>query len=134
MGYPACSLTMGKRKNPLPFDRTGGVVAIQRRLLISTAYLELSPQAKALLHLMQAYWRPDEPIGYGVREAQRCIPCSRKIAMRAFQELQNNGFIVKVNESLFCSRAESKTRTWRLTWMPWNRCKPTNCWEKQRVP
>lgn len=118
------------KKNSLPFDRRGGVVSIQSRLLKSRAYLRLSPQAKVLMHLMQVYWRPHEPVGFGVREAERSIPCSRKTAMRAFQELQDSGFIKLVEDSLFCSRTQSKTRTWRLTWLPWNHHSPTNDWEK----
>ncbi|MBF58275.1 MAG: hypothetical protein CME80_11235 [Halomonas sp.] len=122
---------MAKRKNSLPFDSRGGVVTIQRRLLKSDAYKKISPQAKALLHQLHSHWRPDRAIGFGVREAEQTIPCSRKIAMRAFKELQEAGFIVMVDESLFCSRAQSKTRTWRLTWMPWNYLGPTNEWENQ---
>lgn len=125
---------MIKKKNGLPFDRRGGLVAIQRRLLNSEAYLGLSPQAKALAHLMHVHWRPDRPIAYGVREAQEKIPCSRKLAMRAFRELQDRGFIKKVDESYFCSRTESKSRTWQLTWMPWNCREPTNEWEKTGNP
>lgn len=124
---------MAKRINSLPYDRRGGVVAIQRRLITADAYLGLSPQGKDLLHLMHVYWRPFEPAGYGVREAEHSIPCCRRIAMRAFRELQDSGFIVMIEESLFCSRAKSKTRTWRLTWMPWNYSDPTNEWEAKRA-
>ncbi|CAN0579397.1 unnamed protein product [Ectocarpus sp. 12 AP-2014] len=53
--------------------------------------------------------------------------------MRSFDELVEAGFIVKIDDSLFCSRAQSKTRTWRLTWMPWNYAAPTNDWEKKRA-
>lgn len=122
---------MAKKKSGLPFDSRGGVVTIQRRLLTSDAYLALSPQAKALIHLLQVHWRPDKPIGYGIREAERSIPCSRKLAIRAFKELVNAKFIEKVDDSLFCSRAKSKTRTWHLTWMPWNHLAPSNKWEKE---
>jgi len=122
---------MANRKNILPFDKTGGTVVIQRRLVKSDAYLGLSAQAKALLHLMHVYWTPNGPVGFGVREAEQSIPCSRKVARRAFHELQDAGFIVMVAESLFCSRTESKTRTWRLTWLPcWRNRAPTNDWEK----
>ena len=123
---------MAKSKNPLPFDKKGGVVAVQRRLIASDAYLALSPQAKVLALLMQAHWRPDTPIGFGVREAEQKIPCCRRIAIRAFSELRDGGFIVLVNESLFSSRTKSKTRTWRLTWLPWHHKEPTNDWEKKR--
>lgn len=120
---------MARRKNALPFDKRGGVVAIQRRLVASDAYCSLSPYAKALLHQMQLHWTNDEPVGFGVREAERRIPCSRRTAMRAFSELQQRGFVVLVDECLFCSRTQSKTRTWRLTWMPYNSQRPTNEWE-----
>lgn len=124
---------MGQNKAKLPFDKAGGVVAIQRRLLKSDAYLSLSPQAKVLMTLMQAYWSASGPVGFGVREAEKSIPCSRKVAMRAFKELQEAGFIVMVEESLFCSRTQSKTRTWRLTWLPcWRHRPPTNEWEAER--
>lgn len=122
---------MAKKKKGLPFDREGGTVVIQRRLLSSDAYLGLSAQAKVLIHLLHSHWRPDRAIGFGLREAGEKIPCSRKTAIRVFKELQEAGFIVMEDESLFCSRAQSKTRTWRLTWLPWNSQPPTNQWEKK---
>lgn len=122
------------KKSRLPFDKAGGAVVIQRRMLSSPAYLGLSAQAKVLMTLMQRHWTPAGPVGFGVRQAQDEIPCSRTLALRVFDELAQAGFIVMVDESLFCSRSESKTRTWRLTWMPcWNNRAPTNDWEKPQV-
>lgn len=121
---------MSNRKNPLPFDKAGGTVVIQRRLLTSRAYLNLTPYAKVLMHLMHRHWTPANPVAFGVRQAMAEIPCSKVIARRSFYELQSAGFIVLVDESLFCSRSQSKTRTWRLTWMPcWRNRAPTNDWE-----
>lgn len=108
---------MAKKKG-LPFDTLGGVVVTQRRLLASPEYLALSAQAKVLITLMHRHWTPTGPVGFGVRQAEEEIPCSRKLAMRCFDELVEAGFIVMVDESLFCSRSQSKTRTWRLTWLP----------------
>lgn len=122
---------MASKKGGLPYDRKGGVVAIQNRLLASEAYLRLTPFAKALIPLLQRHWRNDRPVGYGIREAMDSIPCCKTVAMRTFEELQEAGFIVMVDESLFCSRTKSKTRTWRLTWLPFNYCAPTNDWEKR---
>ncbi len=122
---------MANNKSKLLFDREGGTVAIQRRLLASKGYLNLTPYAKVLMTLIHRHWTPAGPVGFGVRQAEREIPCSRRIAMRAFNELEKSGFIVKEDESLFCSRTKSKTRTWRLTWMPcWGNRAPTNDWEK----
>lgn len=126
---------MAKKKTRLPFDKAGGVVVTQRRLVTSDAYLKLSAQAKALMTQMHAHWSVLGPVAFGVREAEATIPCSRKVAMRAFKELQEAGFIVMVDESFFCSRTQSKTRTWRLTWLPcWNHRPPTNDWEKKPAP
>lgn len=122
------------KKSSIPFDKDGGTLVTQRRMLDSSAWLALSPQAKVLMQLMQRHWSPKGPVGFGVRQAEQEIPCSRKLAMRVFDELVSAGFIVMIDESLFCSRAESKTRTWRLTWMPcWNNRAPTNDWEKRKV-
>lgn len=120
---------MARRGNRLPFDKKGGTVVMLRRLLTSQAYLGLSPYAKALIHLMQVHWSNDDPVGFGVREAEAKIPCSRKTAMRAFRELQERQFIVMVDESIFCSRTQSKTRTWRLTWLPYMSKCPAHEWE-----
>ncbi len=114
----------------LPYDGAGGVIRMQRRLFKSEVYLKLPPQEKALIQLLQVHWYPDRPIAFGVREAEQLIPCSRQLAMRAFRWLQDDGFIVMVDESVFCSRTQSKSRTWRLTWMPWNYGFPTNDWEE----
>jgi hypothetical protein len=122
------------KKSRLPYDKEGGVQVISRRLMRSPEYLALTAQAKALMHLMHSFWTASGPIGFGVRQAEEEIPCSRKIAMRAFSELAEAGFIEMIDESLFCSRTQSKTRTWRLTWMPcWRNRAPTNDWDKSRI-
>jgi hypothetical protein len=99
-----------RKKNALPFDKKGGTVVIQRRLLTSSAYLRLGAPAKVLMMLMQRHWSPNGPVSFGVRQAESEIPCSRKSAMQAFRDLQEAGFIVLVDESLFCSRTQSKNQ------------------------
>jgi len=122
---------MSKRKKKgLPFDRRGGQIVLRVEMLGSEAYLSLSPQAKVLMTLMHIHWRNYEPVAYGVREAQKKIPCCRKKAMNAFAELQKYGFIEMVDESLFNSRTQSRARTWKLTWLPYMDKFPTNDWEK----
>jgi hypothetical protein len=123
-------VSSAKRK-PLPFDKHGGVVAIQRGLIESTQFLALKPHAKALIVLMQLHWSNERPVAYGIREAAEKIPCDRKTAMRSFSELENAGFIVLVDESLFDSRAGSRSRTWRLTWLPFRLAPPTNDWKNK---
>jgi len=122
MGY-------GKRKS-LPFDKRGSRVVIRTDLLKSPAYLSLTPQAKVLMTLMQIHWRNDVLVDYGTREAATKIPCDRKTAMKAFDQLQDRGFITLMEHALFNSRTQSRARSWKLNWLPFNDQKPTNEWEK----
>ncbi len=120
-----------RKKQSLPFDKAGGVIAIQKRMFSNKNYLLLSAQSKVLMMLMQTHWRNEKPVDYGVREASKNIPCAFDTARKSFNQLQDSGFIEMIDPSIFCSRTESKSRTWRLTWMPFNFEKPTNDWEKQ---
>lgn len=122
---------MAKRKNQLKldFDQRGGVIAISRAMLESHAYKTLTPEAKVLMILLQIHWRNDSPVAYGVREAAQQIGCAVNTASKSFKMLNERGFIVCENESLFNSKTGSKAREWRLTWMPFNYRKPTQDWE-----
>jgi hypothetical protein len=125
---------MSKKKIELPFDRKGGTIAINRRLINSKAFLTMSPAVSKLLILLHSQWRPDRPVGYGVREAAKKIGCAHNTAAKAFQELEKRGFIIREEESFFNSRNGSRAREWRLTWMPYTwggyAKPPSNEWEK----
>lgn len=119
----------GRKRFKQPFDKRGGVLIISMILLKSESYLSLMPQAKVLMMLLQMHWKPDKPVDYGIREASEKIPCDPKTASKAFNQLQERGFIFCTDESLFSSRTQSKTRTWRLEWLPFNDNAPRNTWE-----
>ena len=80
--------------------------------------------------LMQVYWSAYKPVDFGHEEARNKIPCSKDKTTLVFRELQQRGFIVKVDEAIFSSRNQGKVRTWRLTWLPFGGREPTNNWEK----
>jgi hypothetical protein len=113
-----------------PFDKRGSVIAISRHLLDSAQFLSLSSQAKNLIFLLHIHWKPDKAVDYGIREAAEKIPCDRRTAMRAFRELENKGFISLIDHAWFSGRTDSRSRTWRLEWMPFNNKPPRNSWEK----
>ncbi|GAB4260137.1 MAG: hypothetical protein Kow0065_10330 [Methylomicrobium sp.] len=69
-------------------------------------------------------------MSFGVREAAAKIPCTPGTASKAFKVLEERGFIVCVNQSLFSSKTGSRTREWRLTWMPFHDKPPSHEWEK----
>ena len=119
-----------RRKNTLPFDNRGGVIVLSRRVVESENYLSLTVYAKVLMILLQQHWRNDKAVNYGIREAAAKIPCDRRTAMKAFNQLQHQGFIICTELSFFCSRTQSKSRSWRLEWMPFNDQPPTNKWEQ----
>lgn len=122
---------MAKRKRfQQPFDKRGGVLIISTYLIKQKQYLSLMPQAKVLMLLLHEHWRPDKLVDYGVREAAAKISCDPKTARKAFDQLQERGFITCMELAFFSSRTQSKSRTWRLDWMPFNDRPPANTWEK----
>jgi len=124
---------MSRRKRfHQPFDRRGSVVVVGIHLLKSRQFLSLMSQAKVLMLLLLQHWRSDKPVAYGIREAAEKIPCDRRTAMKAFDQLMERGFVTMVDYSTFCSRTESKSRTWKLEWMPFNDKPPSNLWEEDR--
>ena len=118
---------MSKQKTKLPFDKNGGVIMINKRLLDSEVFLTMPPQANKLFLLLHAQWRPHKPVDYGVREAAAKIGCAQNTAARAFHSLEERGFIICENESVFHSKNGSRAREWRLTWMPYT-------WERYTKP
>ncbi len=119
----------GKKQN-LPFDKRGGTIVLCRKLIESENYQTLTPHARSLMTLLHIHWRPDKPVDYGVREAEKRLMCNRKTVMKAFNQLIERGFIVCMEQSTFSTRTQSKTRSWRLTWLPYNFDSPSNDWEK----
>lgn len=119
-----------KKKHHLPFDNREGVAVCSRFMLKSPHYLGLSAQAKALMLLMQVHWSNTRPVDFGVREAAKKIPCTEKTAGKMFKQLEAAGFITCVEHSMFISRGGSRTRGWRLEWMPFEDRKPKHSWEK----
>jgi len=124
---------MSGKKQSLPFDKRGGTIVLCRKMIESENYQTLSTHARSLMTLLQIHWRPDKPVDYGVREAEKRLVCNRKTAMKAFNQLIERGFLVCVEQSIFSSRTQSKARTWRLTWLPFDFNPPSNDWEKWMI-
>lgn len=121
---------MSKKKSKLGYDSRGGVLAVSRAMRQTFVYESMPASAKVLMDLLQMQWRSDRPVGYGVREAAQKIGCTKNTAGKAFNILLDRGFIVCFEQSLFNSRTGSKTRDWRLTWMPFDDKDPTHNWEQ----
>lgn len=124
---------MASKKLHLPFDNRGGVLVVSRQMRESATYESMPATAKVLMDLLHLQWRNERPVAYGVREAAEKIGCTPNTASKAFKILQERGFIVCMDESLFNSKTGSKAREWRLTWMPFEYREPSNDWEKREV-
>lgn len=120
----------GGKRFKQPFDKRGRALVTSTYLIKSEPYLSLMPQAKVLMMLLQLHWRADKLVDYGIREAAEKIPCDPKTASKAFKQLQELGFIKCIDQSIFSSRTMSKSRTWRLEWLPFNDQPPRNTWDK----
>lgn len=123
---------MSKRKNKLDFNRRGRAVVLDSYMMDSPSFIGLSKEPKILIMLMQQHWKTYEYVDYGIREACKKIPCSKKTAIRAFKELQEKGFIELMKESFFSSRTDSKSRSWKLLWMPFEDKPPENNWDTDK--
>ncbi len=121
---------MSKKKPKLGYDQRGGVMAVSREMRESTVYESMPATAKVLMDLLHMQWRSDKPVSYGVREAAHKISCTKDTAAKAFKVLLDRGFIVCFEQSSSNSKTGSKTRDWRLTWMPFDYKNPTHNWEK----
>lgn len=124
---------MAKKTKP-KYDQRGGVIVQCKYLHKNPAYQSLTAQSKVLMSLLQMHWTYENRVDYGVREAQDKIPCAKNTASKAFKQLQKSGFITLVEESFFSSRTESKSRVWKLNWMPTGLSDPSNEWDKQIKP
>ena len=123
---------MSRKKSSLPFDKRGGILVINRRLLNSEAYATLKPAPKVFMLLLHEQWRNEKPVSYGVREAAKKIHCNVNTAAKSFKALEDAGFIQCVEQSNFNSKLGSKARDWRLTWLPYMNKEPSNEWDKPK--
>jgi hypothetical protein len=123
---------MAKKTKP-KYDQRGGVIVQCKYLHKSPAYQSLTAQSKVLMSLLQMHWNYENSIDYGVREAQNKIPCAKNTASNSFKQLQTTGFISLLEESFFSSRTDSKSRVWKLNWMPTGSIDPSNEWDKIKL-
>lgn len=120
------------KKRKLPFNRRGRVIVTDIYMLDSPNHISLSKNSKLLMTLMQRHWSSFKYVDYGIREACKKVPCSKKTAISAFKELREKGFIELMEESSFSSRTESKSRSWKLLWMPFGDSEPDNNWDTDK--
>lgn len=111
------------RPNATGRNPTSRFVGLRHSLLSSNAYRSLSCAARALLVelVMLHNGENNGSLYLSVRDAAaRLGLADHKAAMRAFDELEEMGFIVCTGEGYFHVKASerSRARSWRLTFQP----------------
>jgi hypothetical protein len=118
---------VGRRKknkvNATGRNQTSRFVRLDYRILQSSAYRALSPNARSLLVELASLFNGENngSLYLSVRDAGcRMGVVDLTAVSRAFDELQSLGFIVMTKDAHFRVKASesSRARCWRLTWLP----------------
>lgn len=102
-------------------------IRLNDSLLESAAYLDLKPPARALLVEFLRIHRPSRNgrLSISTREATERMNVTEPVALKAFLELAEHGFIRLTNSELW---QERKAREWELTMLSVNNHEPRNDW------
>jgi hypothetical protein len=119
---------MSRRK--VKYHYPGGILAIPREVLRSSAFQALSGNAKATMMLLQDVWPGHGPVHYSTRRLAKDLHIAPNTAGLVFWELRDAGFLVLSDESDWLNK---KARTYWLTWLSEGGREPTNDW-KNYVP
>lgn len=104
-------------------ELTERFVGMPHRMLLSSAYRALTPNARALLIELGMLFNGSNngSLYLGVRDAAALMGISdTKTTKAAFDDLKDLGFIVMTQDAHFSVKAAdaSRARCWRLTWKP----------------
>src|SRR5712672_157029 len=109
------------RRKFIPKDRLSRHVRLMEFMLASEAWQSLDPVARALyVEISRRYRGPNSNNGkipYSVREAASALNVSRSTANRAFQNLEDRGFIAVGKRSGFSMKGRVSTE-WLIAEFP----------------
>lgn len=109
---------MARKRPKAPHEaRTGGYfVALPHDVMTSAAYVDLKPDARALLFelLLRFNGHNNGKIGLSQRDARARLGMSPQRIVDAFDRLIDHGFVELATEG---DRALRLAREWRLTWI-----------------
>lgn len=108
---------------------------VRHDMVKSPAYCSLSPVARAIwIEILCRYnGQNNGEIPLSCREAKRLVGISKNTASKAFQELQDKGFIRIAHDSNFNLKTRL-ARRWTLTHLSVDRTLPTNDWRAWEPP
>lgn len=126
-------------------DKSGRFVALPHRILESVAYASLDLTARGLLTELVMLFKGDNNGAIylsALDGTARLGLTDKRPVLRAFEDLQDRGFITMAKDGYFRGGSSdlSRARCWRLTWHAWPECPqrtkraPTNEWENYSMP
>lgn len=125
-----------KGRNGNPIER---FTRLPHRILISEAYRSLDPVARSLLTelAMIENGKNNGSLWLSVADATDRLGLSdARPAMRAFEDLQDRGFIAMTKDSHFSIKTAetSRARCWAITWLAFGNKPPANSWQAYEAP
>lgn len=120
-------------------DATDRFARLSHRILISEAYRSLDLVARALLTeiVMIENGKNNGSLWLSVADAtDRLGQSDARPAMRAFEDLQDRGFLRMTKDAHFTIKASdtSRARCWRITWLAFDGKPPSNDWHSYQAP
>lgn len=126
-------------------DKTARFAMLPHTIMESVAYASLDLTARCLLNELIYLYRGDNngAIYLSASDAAaRLGQSDKRPALRAFNDLQDRGFVTLAKESHFAVKASdtSRARCWRLTWLFWaeapqkSKRSATNEWQHYQPP
>ena len=114
-------------------------VRLPHTIMVSEAYRSLDPVARCLLSeiAMIENGRNNGSIFLSTKDAtDRLGLADERPAMRAFDDLQDRGFIAMTHDAHFSIKAADspRARHWRITWQAYDNKGPTNEWKAYQAP
>ncbi len=112
-------------------SRTPNFVMLRHDMMESPAWLSLSCNAKCVWLEIRHRFKGDNNgnIPLSCREAAQLNKISKVTAKRAFDELEEKGFIKVALYSTFTNKQKT-SRRWIMTHEPFNERPPTNEWKR----
>ncbi len=103
-------------------SKNKGFVKLDHDLVRGPEWRGLSGDAaKVLIDILDQYnGRNNGSIHFGIRQAMRCLNCSKRTARRRLRELQDVGLIVATERTAFTNKVAARkgiTTAWRVTFL-----------------
>jgi hypothetical protein len=122
---------MGRKKNKSLehyYKKRGRFFPLFHDIFLSSAYRDLTPKARCLLHELQFVEFPNRNgrIGMSETKAAALLGVVPNTASKAFEELMGKGFIERMFDG---DHTKGLAAEWRLTFLPYDGKEPSDDWK-----